>query len=54
MVRAVKASWGMALTDHQGQWAVAIGTALAVHGEGTDATGDTGDTGDLVHVLSRR
>lgn len=38
MVRAVKTSWGLALTDHEGAWAVAIGTAAAQHGKGTDDT----------------
>jgi DNA invertase Pin-like site-specific DNA recombinase len=41
MVRAVKAAWGMTLTDHEGAWAVAIGTAVAPHGEDTDGTGET-------------
>jgi hypothetical protein len=27
VVRAVKESWGMILTDHKGQWTIAIGTA---------------------------
>jgi hypothetical protein len=41
MVRAVKESWGMALTNHDGQWVIATGTI---------GTGDAGDTNGIVDL----
>lgn len=41
MVRAVKASWGMILADHDGQWGIAIGTANSK---------DTGDANGIVDL----
>jgi DNA invertase Pin-like site-specific DNA recombinase len=48
MVRAVKASWGMILADHEGQWGIAIGTA------GSKDTGDTDGIVDLGNGLCFR
>jgi DNA invertase Pin-like site-specific DNA recombinase len=48
MVRAVKESWGIILTDHEGQWTIAIGTA------GPQGTGDANPIVDLGNGLCFR
>jgi DNA invertase Pin-like site-specific DNA recombinase len=48
VARAVKESWGMILTSHQGQWTIAIGTA------GSQATTDANPIVDLGNGLCFR
>ena len=43
MVRAVKRAWGMALADHDGQWAIAIGTASSPSPGDANAIVDLGN-----------
>jgi DNA invertase Pin-like site-specific DNA recombinase len=43
MVRAVKETWGMTLTRHDGQWTIAVGTEGAQSGGDTDGIVDLGN-----------
>jgi hypothetical protein len=43
MARAVKASWGMALAEHDGQWGIAVGTASPDGPAGTAGIVDLGN-----------
>lgn len=43
MVRAVKDSWGLSLTNHEGQWAIAIGTAGSKDGRDANGIVDLGN-----------
>lgn len=43
MVRAVKASWGMVLANHDGRWGIAVGTARPEDPEGTGGIVDLGN-----------
>jgi DNA invertase Pin-like site-specific DNA recombinase len=43
MVRAVKASWGMILAEHEGQWGIAIGTSGSKDNADSDGIVDLGN-----------
>ncbi|GAA3714331.1 hypothetical protein GCM10022224_094960 [Nonomuraea antimicrobica] len=48
LVRAVKESWGIALTNHEGQWVIDVGTA------GSRGAGDANALVDLGNGLCFR
>jgi hypothetical protein len=43
MAHAVKKSWGMTLTSHEGQWTIAIGTADSTDAGNADGIVDLGN-----------